>query len=180
MKSIYVILVSLIALSCSDKKQHNDIIITDVINTEKQTELTSAAIYEKDYNEISKVALQFINDYVSNCNKMKDQVGIVEWTHASPYASDQFKTKLTSIIEVAEKQNPDYGLGFDPFFDAQDYPDLGFEIKEIDTSSGYLTVSGKENWTSFEVIMSVKKIDSRWLVDGCGVVNIPKNKQAFR
>ena len=123
--------------------------------------------------------MKFINDYVENCNKRKEQIGIVEWVNSNQDVSTEFKVKLTKMIEDAYKSEPDYGLGFDPIFVAQDYPDKGFKLAEFDSNSNYLTVEAK-TWTGFAIRMKVTKVNKKWLVDGCGVINIPKNKQAER
>jgi hypothetical protein len=131
--------------------------------------------------DISKtfVALKFINDYVANTNKMKESTGIVEWVNSNEDVSKKFKIELTKMIEDAYKSEPEYGLGFDPIFDAQDRPDDGFKLYKFDTISNYLTVEGK-SWKDFTVRMKIKEVNSKWLVDGCGVINIPENEQAER
>lgn len=125
------------------------------------------------------VALNFINDYVDNCNKMKNQIGIIEWINSNQNASKELKSELIRIIEEANQNDPEYGLGFDPIFDAQDYPDEGFELTKFDSISNYLTVEAK-NWKGFIITMKIKEINNKWLVDGCGIINIPKTMQAER
>jgi len=71
------------------------------------------------------------------------------------------------------------GLGADPIFDAQDYPSKGFELESIDETTNYLTMKGKD-WSEFKLTMKVVEENGKWLVDGCGIVNIPKDKRAAR
>lgn len=110
---------------------------------------------------------------------MKDQIGIVEWVNSNQDTSQEFKAGLTKIIEEAYKVDPEYGLGFDPIFDAQDYPENGFKLAEFDSISNYLIVEAK-TWKGFIIKMKIKEVNNKWLVDGCGVINIPKTEQAER
>jgi hypothetical protein len=118
-------------------------------------------------------ALSFINNYVENCNKMGKQVEIRKWIAASPYASASLKKELKKIIDKAWEDDPEMGLGFDPLFDAQDYPSEGFELESIDDQTNYLTLKGKEN-AEFLVTIHLIEENGKWLVDGCGIVNIPR------
>jgi hypothetical protein len=187
MKNLYLILLILIAFSCNDKKEKTDFKEkNELINENKKEPKIENVLSEENTkvqleDTISKtyVALKFINDYVVNCNKMKEQIGIVEWVNSNQDVSQEFKGELTKMIEDAYKSEPDYGLGFDPIFDAQDYPDDGFKLTEFDSISNYLTVEAK-TWKGFVIKMKIKKANNKWFVDGCGVINIPKNKQAER
>ena len=189
MKKSYLLLLIIIVISCNNRKQKINISEQKEqieINNESQTKNstldekpTIATTEINDTSSIANVALEFINDYVKNCNKMREQVGIVEWVNAYPSVSQEFKTELTKMIREAEKNDPGYGLGFDPIFDAQDYPDDGFELAEFDSISNYLTVEAK-SWKGFTITMKIKELYNKWIVDGCGVINIPKNKQAKR
>ncbi len=121
------------------------------------------------------VGLQFINDYINNIGGL----GMVEWIEKNPVTTKNFKTTLKKMVDDAEKEAPGYGLGFDPILDAQDYPDKGFDLKSIDTVSGYLTVFGKE-WKDFELTIKLIKKSNKWMVEGAGLINIPEEKQASR
>ncbi len=186
MKNRYLILLILIVLGCNSKKpKSNTLEQKQQIGIEKETK-NEVVISEKkpkvelnDTTSIANVAVEFINGYVMNCNKMKEQIGIIEWVNAYPNVSPEFKKELTEMIREAEKNDPGYGLGFDPIFDAQDYPDDGFELVDFDSNSNYLTVKGK-SWKGFEITMKIKEHNKKWIVDGCGVINIPKTKQAKR
>jgi hypothetical protein len=189
MKKSYLMLLILIVLSCSNSKQKINISEhKEQIEIKKESQNKIGILEEKpniatielnDTSSIANVALKFINDYVKNCNKMREQVGIVEWVNAYPNVSQEFKTELTKMIQEAEENDPGYGLGFDPIFDAQDYPDDGFGLAEFDSISNYLTVKAK-SWKGFTITMKIKELDKKWMVDGCGVINIPKTKQAKR
>ncbi len=186
MKNSYFILLILVVLGCNNRKLKNNISVQKEqieIENESQTKVEISEdkpnIELNDTTSIPNIALKFINDYVTNCNKMREQIGIIEYVNAYPNVSQEFKTELTKMIQEAEKNDPDYGLGFDPIFDAQDYPDDGFKISKFDSNSNYLTVEAK-SWKGFTITMKIKELNNKWIVDGCGVINIPKNKQAKR
>ncbi|REE07616.1 hypothetical protein DFQ09_1182 [Winogradskyella pacifica] len=187
MKNLYLITLILIAFSCNDKKEEKDFNENDklIIENKKEPKTENVLSEEKtkiqleDTTSKTYVALKFINDYVANSNKMKEQIGIIEWVNSNQDVSQEFKGELTKMIGDAYESEPEYGLGFDPIFDAQDYPDDGFKLAEFDSISNYLTVEAK-TWKGFVIKMKIKEVNNKWLVDGCGVINIPKNKQAQR
>jgi hypothetical protein len=172
MKKPYLILLIFFVLSCNNHKQKKNVSVKEEKTKTIKAELNYTAA-------ITDIALKFINDYVSNCNKMNEQIGIIEFVNAHPNVSKEFKTELIRIIEEAEKTDPEYGLGFDPIFDAQDYPDDGFKLSEFDSNTNYLTVEAI-SWKGFTITMKIKKLNNTWFVTGCGIVNIPKDKQAKR
>ncbi len=130
-------------------------------------------------NTPADIALTFINLYVDNCNKLKESLGILEWVNSNEMTTNQFKTKVKSIIDQAYKKDPEIGLGFDPIFDAQDYPDKGFELEIFDSKTNFIVVKGK-NWADFKLTIKLVMEDNKWLIDGCGIVNIPHDKRSTR
>jgi hypothetical protein len=125
------------------------------------------------------IALTFINSYIDNCNRMKESTGIIEWVHSNHLTTNRFKTEVKTMVEKTFKTNPEIGLDADPIFDAQDYPDEGFELESFDSKTNFIVLKGK-NWADFKLTVKVVLEDNKWLVDGCGVVNIPKDKQSER
>jgi len=132
----------------------------------------------KNENPI-KTALTFINSYVDNCNKMKESIGVIEWVDSNKLTTNRFKTELKRIMEEAYKLEPEIGLDADPIFNAQDYPDKGFELVSFDSTTNILLVKGK-NWPEFKLTIRIVKENANWLVDGCGMVNIPNDKSVAR
>jgi len=126
-----------------------------------------------------QVALDFINSYKEFCDSRDPGKDIFAWINENQLVTDNFKQLHKNLIEKAVELDPELGLGFDPIFDAQDYPDEGFEILTSDDNTGYLTVRGKD-WVEFNLSMKLIKSEDRWLVDGCGVINIPETKRAER
>ena len=124
-------------------------------------------------------ALTFINSYVDNCNKMKESIGVVEWVNSNPLTTQSFKTELKRILDEAYKLEPEMGLDADPIFDAQDYPDKGFELDSLDDKTNYIVVKGKD-WPDFKLTIKMVKENNVWLVDGCGIINVPSNKRIER
>jgi hypothetical protein len=145
-------------------------------NTENKTtpEVTEPITEDKTMN-----ALIFINSYVENCNKMDKSINVVDWVNSNELATTSFKTELKKIMDEAYKTDPEMGLGADPIFDAQDYPEKGYELESLDDKNNYLVVKGKD-WPEFRLTMKVIKENENWLVDGCGIVNIPADKKIKR
>ena len=131
--------------------------------------------------KVNKVdnALKFINGYVEIINKTTDKVVINDWIKSNNLTSKGFQSELIKILDEAYMREPEMGLGFDPILDAQDYPDKGFELESFDGKTNYLTVQGKD-WPDFKVTMKIIEVDGNWLVDGCGIINIPYDKRAKR
>jgi hypothetical protein len=126
-------------------------------------------------------ALKFINAYVEKCNNHEDATSTTVWVNSTVWVTQEFKASLS---EMMQKADPELGLGFDPIFNAQDYPSEGFEVDSIkpphaSTSEGFLILKGK-NWTDFKLTIHMRYFNSQWLVDGCGVVNMPTDKQDKR
>lgn len=121
-------------------------------------------------------ALSFINAYVENSNKLNKAVGMIDWVDANTLSTKAFKTKLKRIVDEAYKDDPELGLGFDPIVDAQDNPGA-FEIEHFDEKTNYLQLKGKD-WPEFKLTLRIAEENGIWLVDGCGIVNIPAAKRA--
>ncbi len=125
------------------------------------------------------IAVEFINDYKDFCDEIMlssdTTLNTRDWINKNGLLSPDFKKQYNSILDSAEKEDPEYGLGFDPIFNAQDYTDGVFEIKEIDSANQLVTVIGKKD--GFESILKVTRLGNKTLVDGAGIINIPKNKQ---
>ncbi len=167
---ISYILISFLFISCGQTKDKNLKEISSVNKTESTISPRTAKIDS---------ALKFINDYVANCSKMKKAKSTIDWVNSNQLTTENFKSELTRIINEANKIDPELGLDFDPIFDAQDFPDKGFELESIDTTSNFLIFKGKDQ-NQFRLTMKIKKENEKWLVDGCGIVNIPKDKQIER
>ena len=102
----------------------------------------------------------------------------MEWVDSNPNASMAMKKEIKKVLNDANKNNPDLGLGFDPILDAQDSP-AEFVIDSMDQESGYVIVRGKD-WDSFRLMMRLKVENGIWYVDGSGIINIPKDKRIKR
>ena len=124
-------------------------------------------------------ALEFINGYVEFCNNSDNSVGIAEWVNSSKLVTADFKKELTKMLDKAYKEDPEMGLGFDPIFDAQDYPSEGFELLSLDPVSNLIYMRGIE-WDEFELTLRAKSVDGKWLVDGCGAINVPEEDRDLR
>jgi hypothetical protein len=122
------------------------------------------------------VALMFMNSYKNFLDSLQTRASIDKWVINNSLLTDKFKVSYKNILDDAYKVEPKVGLDFDPIFDAQDYPDKGFKVIKYDSASGYITLGGVD-WKEFTV--SVKTIfqNNKCLIDGAGIINIPKDKQ---
>lgn len=125
------------------------------------------------------IAIRFLNSYIEDTNEMKDPFEIIDWAKASPLVTENFRYKLEKLVSDARKEDPELGLGFDPIFDAQDYPDEGVRLHSMGSEPNYVIAQGKK-WRDFKVAVKLVLQDGKTLVDGCGVINIPEDKRAKR
>jgi hypothetical protein len=153
---------TLLFLSCNRQAETNTI----SSSTEKKTEISQDA----------NVALNFINDYAAFCNQ-KDQDA--NWIRNNSLLTENFKSTYYQLLDSARKEDPELGLGFDPIFDAQDFPDKGFVIVDQDNTTGFVTVKGKD-LPEFILVLKISEQNGKWLVDGSGVINILVEKRAKR
>ena len=121
-------------------------------------------------------ALTFLNTYVENCNKGKNQVSAVEWVNSSKLVTTHFKTELKKLEDEALVREPVVGLDADPIFDAQFYPEKGFKPESFDSAANYITFKGIDD-QKFKVTVKMVNEQNNWLVDGCGMVNIPDDRR---
>jgi hypothetical protein len=139
----------------------------------------SAESVEKPIIPDFNVALTFINDYTNFCTKADRRTTDTEWIKQNPLLTDNFKNRYRSLLDSAQKKDPELGLDSDPIFDAQDFPEKGFTILRIDTLNRYVTVAGND-WKEFELVLKLDRQNDKWLVDGAGVINVPADKRAKR
>lgn len=195
-QTLLIIPLVFISTSCGHSENTDNTLdskVPKVTVLQKDNKVDSALISERNNTFESKApdttvsqkdkrvknALIFINNYVDNVKKMNKAVGIIEWVNLNSLATKRFKTEVKEIIDNAHKQDPELGLGADPIIDAQDIPDEGFELESLDEITNYLTVKGKD-LPEFKLTMKVIRENGNWLVDGCGIVNIPDDKIAKR
>lgn len=148
-------------------------------NSETKTKTEIPAASETKVIPDFNVALNFINDYTQFCMKTDKRSSTEEWIKQDSLLTDNFKSQFQHLLDSAKKKDPELGLGSDPIFDAQDFPEKGFSISRIDTLNRYVTVVGN-NWKEFELVLKLGQEDDKWLVDGAGVINIPIDKRAKR
>ena len=182
MKLIIYTLTIISIFSCKNNVEKNNSEI-DVLNDKKnkpKTEINNQLSKEKENtkeslkdNSPENTALIFINSYISDCNKMKESVGYLNFVKSSKLTTNNFKEELQKIVDEAQKEDSEMGLDFDPIVPGNDHPDQGFELKHFDKKTNLVIVKGK-NWTDFEVTMKLVLENGKWLIDGCGIVNIPK------
>ncbi|GAB3721601.1 hypothetical protein [Flavobacterium koreense] len=130
----------------------------------------SKSLHNVDYN----VALKFINDY--NKDFFNPRVEALVWLSKNKAVTKNLLDRYKQMVDSAEIDEPELGLDFDPIINGQDSDEQGFEIMEIDSLNGYVTVQGK-SYPDYKIVLKVIDKNGVTLVDGSGVINIPKSKQ---
>jgi hypothetical protein len=119
------------------------------------------------------VALKFINGY--NQEFINHNSGTIEWLSKNKFVTKNLIERYKRMQDSAWIADPELGLGFDPIVNGQDSDDQGFEIKEIDSTNGFVTVKGK-SVPEYQIILKVIRKNGVDLVDGSGIINIPESK----
>jgi hypothetical protein len=165
--------------SCaSPEKRTGDEIATESSDTTVANP-PSAAISESTVSEKPdsiSVALLFINDYIKHVDG-PDPFDPMSWVENSELATDEFKASYKKVISKGLEAEPETGLSYDPILNAQDYP-VSFEFVRLDDNE-YVVVKGTDQ-PQFLNVLRTKFVIDRWVVDGCGVVNIPEEKRKFQ
>jgi hypothetical protein len=120
-----------------------------------------------------------MNEYIDYLNKMmakKTTITMDQWVEKNNKITNNFKSSYKKIIDE-EKKEGNEGLGADPILDAQDFPDEGTALDRCDDN--FVMLKGKV-WERFKVVVKIIKTERGWMVDGSGIINIPKDKQAPR
>ena len=177
MKHSLLLLLALFLFACNDSPQAK----SETANTDtKSTLISEQKVLEMESSKYNyQVALDFLDAYIEQVNSMDEPYGIVQWMIASPFVTEYFHLEFEAVMIHGWRTDPIMGLGFDPIFDAQDYPNDGFRVADHDLETGYITVKGID-WEEFTITMKVANVNGKTLVDGCGIINIPENKRAAR
>jgi hypothetical protein len=147
----------------------------DLVNESISFKIEDYPLHQEEsiINFNPKIALNFMNSYIDYIENRDYEQNFVD---KNILITNEFKSTYNKLHDDALREDPEYGLGFDPILDAQDYPEEGFEILNYDSISGFVVLKGK-NWEAFTVSVKLKLINNSWLVDGAGVINIPEDKQ---
>jgi hypothetical protein len=156
-----ILAATFLVCSCGNvqPEQQNSTVTNEVQNETPTTESKSES------------ALSFLNAYVDNCNLMSESIGVIDWVNASDLVTSDFKSELQKLMDEAYAADPELGLGADPIFNAQDWPEEGFELDTTDDKANLITAKGI-NWPDFKVTVKVIEENGIWMVDGCGMVNM--------
>ncbi len=141
------------------------------LNAEKEKKNTNSK--SNSQNQREKVAVDFVNGYVTYLNSGNADKEIQEWVSEQPNVTGKFKSALKKLIVEAAEENPELGLGFDPILDAQDYPDKGFELVQSETTSSFVMVKAVDWGDDWKIKIKMKQDNNFWTVDGIGVINMP-------
>ncbi len=143
------------------------LLVSSLFSCETSVETTKSSLEKIEIDP--QVALDVLNDYVANCNAMKDAG---KWVENQKLLTDDFKKDYKKMMKEAWENDPEMGLGFDPIFDAQDYPDDGFKISSKKSSDDSIIILEGENGENVNV--RLVEMNGKWLVDGAGAIRIPE------
>ncbi|UKM63468.1 hypothetical protein GSB9_00010 [Flavobacteriaceae bacterium GSB9] len=190
MKNLCLIVSIFIVFSCNSKKDKINLsqskeqleINTDnslesknnIPKNEKIAKIREDEMISRDSTSIANIALNFINGYTEKYNQIDNRIELTEWIDSNKNVSQNFKDELKKIIDEANKADPEYGLGFDPIFNAQDYPNKGFKLIDFDTILGIVNVKDKILENGFRMKIKLIKENNKWLINGCGIINMPE------
>lgn len=163
-KLIFLISMSFCIISCNQNSGNKS---PETLGENTAESRDSLTVGDLDF------VLEFINGYV-NSRKVdeEDYIDIADWVNSNKLVTEAFKKDLSRIVDQAYRENPEIGLEYDPIFNAQDFPDEGFELLSLDPMSNLVYLRGID-WDEFELTVKAKYVDGVWLVDGCGDVNMP-------
>lgn len=125
--------------------------------------------------EAIKSGLAFINSYIKYCNEADTNYNLKNWVESNNVLTQIFKNSFRELIKKAEQIDPEVGLGFDPIFNAQDFPTKNMVFESYDPHGQFLKVKALD-WDNFSVLIKLIQQDGFWFIDGAGVINIPKDK----
>ncbi|UKN00347.1 hypothetical protein K6119_11435 [Paracrocinitomix mangrovi] len=161
-------MISFLFLACGQQESEETSNVHDSIITEStDTLFTNKISSEIDWD----VALSFINDYRDMEDVLHAEEERLNWVDNDTRTSTNFKLIHRKMYEDARKADELMGLDYVAIFNAQDYPDQGFEIAETNEQDSILIVRGID-WTTFEVQLKLIYEEGSWKVDGAGDVNM--------
>src|SRR5262245_60982431 len=100
---------------------------------------------------------------------------IVDWVKGRPYFTSGFASALDSTLRRARKADPEIGLGADPIWDAQDYPEGGYRARRVTVHADSAVVElegawAPGKWTAGGPKVRLVRRDGRWLIDSIGQI----------
>lgn len=182
---LYVFAMSAMITACKQNKETgtNDELVTidTVVPVEVDTvvhlepEVTTTDVAEKRAAFDASAALSFINAYVADKGKLQGLGDIENWITGSPYVTDSYKAAISreirGIVERSEAMPK-----ADIVFGTPHYPKEGFEVESTDEKSGNVVLKGK-NRKDYKLVMKLDYVNGKWLVDGCGGINISDSQK---
>lgn len=125
--------------------------------TKKQTESIVIA-QQSNHNETVAVAIKFINTYTDTYEIPNNLV------------TDNFS-------KLYKKWRSSDFIEYDRIVNGQDNGTKYklSKILKIEGDSAYLLLTATQDWVGYKITIKVTKVNGKWLVDGSGDLNIPKN-----
>lgn len=93
------IISALIIISCTSKKETQ---AESTYSSSETADLQETKTDEKSMTIDYQVTLDFMYSYIANWNKMENALGMIEWTKATPFATEKFKKDLIKMVKDAD------------------------------------------------------------------------------
>ena len=130
-----------------------------------------------------QAALNFINSYAAFFHKNPPDPNSDQWVADNKNLTPQFKATYKKLVGDARKENFESSQDSDPIVDAQDAAERFGKVISCDKKSGVMLVSGlwdPNHKDTMEIAVKTIQKQGKWLIDGSGVINIPKKQRAPR
>lgn len=129
----------------------------------------------------AQVALAFMNGYVAYSQAImgsKTTMNTASWLGKFPHLAADFIPAYKKLEAQGREQDAELSWGMDLIFDAQDYPDQGFQLLRC-KANDLVELRGRD-WPEFTVAVKTVKQQGRYLVAGAGRVNLSASERAQR
>jgi len=177
---LYVFAITAMITACKQNKEaatNHELVTTDTVVpvdvdtvAPVDTEVTTTDVAETRAAFDASAALSFINAYVADKGKLQGLGDIENWITGSPYVTESYKVAISKEIKGIVERSEAMPKA-DIVFGTPHYPKEGFEVESTDEKSGNVVLKGK-NRKDYKLVMMLDYVNGKWLVDGCGNVNI--------
>ncbi|MGC3981892.1 MAG: hypothetical protein QM808_11570 [Steroidobacteraceae bacterium] len=144
--------------------------------------LLSVADCFADCSSDAVVAVKFMNQYLAYTQSVmakRSQQSAQSWLKSNILVSPDFLEAYKAKELEGLKLDAELGWDADMIFDAQDFPDKGFQFFRCSKTAGFVQLQGTD-WPDFKVTVRVATTPQGINVVGAGMVNISKSERSVR
>jgi hypothetical protein len=163
----FTIFCSLVFIRCENKRTSE---------IESQNQIVDSIPIDNNASKFDcNVAIEFINEYNSKVMISMPGMDRDSFLRNSNVASVKLINAYHKLVVEAEKKDPEMGLDQDPFLEAQDGYETGFEIENCNKETGEVIVKSREN-QEYKLRLKLEIENKKTKVTGCGSVNIIEDR----